>query len=485
MSRNRKREELLNRARSILAERVAARTALLSFIKCCWWMPHPLVVGRHTRAICDRLTKAVNDLEEGKSTFLMIAVPFRHGKTDMVSRALPAWFLGRMRALQPDVIMSGYGSSLVEGFSKMVKKVICSPSYQALVPGIQPAHGSNSASEWSVEGSAGVITAVGLGGSITGKGGSLIILDDYCKSREEARSELYRRKTWDSFTNDLLTRRAPASIVIVCATPWHIDDVRGRIAQHMAEDPVFPVFDELTFPATDAKGVRLFPERFDEDWYRSQYATLGKLACGLLDCEPTAEGGNRFAVDNIKYHDSLGEFPDLKYTRGWDLASSAKQRDKDDPDWTVGAKITVDVEHVQMGAYEALKHHLWVADVEFCRSEAPARDELIKRTAVADGAAVKQVVEAFGGYKDAFTNIEAALRGIAWVEKSQLPGDKSAKAAPLEPIFEFGNVHILRASWNPFLVQHFSQFPDGTHDDCVDAVAVAFHEYIDNMPSIA
>jgi len=465
-------------ARELLS-RKKARRSLLDFIKYCWWMPQRFMIGKHTKAIADRITQAVNDLKQGKSTFLLIAVPFRHGKTDLVSRALPAWFLGYMRDSEPDVIMSGYGATLVQGFSKRVKGIIRGGKYQALFPGVLPGHGTNSAAEWQIADSAGVVTATGLGGSLTGKGGTLIVVDDYCKSRAEARSQTYRDKVWDAFTNDLLTRRAPASIVIVCATPWHVDDIRGRILQRMAKDPAFPQFEELNFAAKiTGSNKYLFPERFDDAWYVSQYATLGKLASGLLDCNPEVEGGNRFQVDKVVVHKDLIDWPTGKESRGWDLASSTKERDSDDPDWTVGVRGMVKTERVTDVGPGAKRYHIWVRHIAYIQAEAPQRDALIRATAIEDGPGVAQVIEAFGGYKDAYTTLRSLLSGISVVKKSRLPGDKSAKLAPLEPSFEHGVVHIMDGPWLKDWTKQFAEFPDGTHDDFADATGVMFHEQI-------
>ena len=466
-----------------LLQRRKARSHLLDFLKFCWWMPHKLLIGRHTVEIANRLTQAVNDLEEGKSTFLLVAVPFRHGKSDLVSRALPAWFLGRVKHLEPDVIMSGYGATLVQGFSKRVKSIMESPRYQRVFHGVRPGRGTNSASEWSVANSAGVVVAAGLGGALTGKGGMLIVVDDYCKSRAEARSETYRNKIWDAFQNDLMTRRAPASIVIVCATPWHVDDLRGRIFKAMGNDPDFPQFEELRFPAKTEDGSFLFAERFDDGWYRSQYATLGKLAAGLLDCNPVLEGGNRFDVERVVVHKTLDEWPSGRETRGWDLASSAKERDKDDPDWTVGVRGMVKVERVQGEGPGAKRYHVWIRDIQAIRAEAGPRNALIRATAIKDGPGVKQAVEAFGGYKDAFTTLRDELRGISIVVKSQLPGDKSAKLADLEPCFDAGTVHILDGPHVAMWKKHFGEFPDGEHDDAADATAVMYHDQVKTVSS--
>lgn len=428
-----------------------------------------MLIGRHTRLVCDALTRAVDNYLAGVSTFLDIAIPFRHGKSDIVSRALPAFFLGHCNDREPDVILSGYGAELVEGYSRDCKRIIRSDAYRAAFPQVQLAKFANNVGNWSIEGSTGKVTVSGLGGAVTGRGGDLIVIDDYCKNRAEALSEIYRRRTWESFRADIMSRRAPTTIVVVCATPWHTDDLHGRIQREMRINPDFPCFERMRFPARDAAGNLLFPERFSADWYREQYATLGKLASGLLDCEPTIEGGNRFRVENIKIHESAADFPQARYIRAWDLASSRKERDKDDPDWTVGELGAVTVENKVK--------HLWIRDAAFCQAEAPRRDALIQNTARADGAAGwPQYIEAFGGYKDAYTTLKSVLHGLAVVWPSHLPGDKSAKLAPLEPIFDAGNVHLLRSSWNEHFIRHFSEFPDGKHDDFCDPAAIIFHE---------
>ena len=83
-------------ARSAMVEllRRQAKVDMLAFLQYCWWMPGALHIGRHTRALCSRLTRAVFDLKRGKDTYLIVTLPFRHGKSDLVSRALPAFFLG-------------------------------------------------------------------------------------------------------------------------------------------------------------------------------------------------------------------------------------------------------------------------------------------------------------------------------------------------------------------------------------------------------
>lgn len=455
-----------------------ARRDLLTFMQFNWTQPGAFAIGRHTKAICDRLTRAVEDWKQGKSTFLLIAVPFRHGKSEIASIALPAFFLGSCRQLEPSVIMSGYGATLIEGFSKRVQRMIQDAPFQALFPNMQI---EGTAANWNVSGSHGTVTAVGLGGAITGKGGHLIVLDDYCKSRAEAVSQTFRNKTWDSFRNDLMTRQnAPANIVVVTATPWHVDDIRGRIKKLQAEDPKFPQFEEMNFPARKAGEYEyLFPELLPPRWYDAQRATLQKQAAALLDCNPIVEGGERFNVDKVVVHTSLDGWPKLREVRGWDLASSAKQRDKDNPDRTWGIRGAVRDVHLGSGVH---KKELWIRSMVCCREEAPTRDAIIRSTAQQDGAAVPQYVEAFAAYKDAYTQLRAALRGHI-VRASRLPGDKSAKCAPLESVFEAGDVHVYLDGCKQFFDlwrSEFAAFPAGEHDDSCDATAVMFHAFDGN-----
>lgn len=289
--------------------RRAAQGNLLAFLQYVWWMPSQLHIGRHTRELCARLTRAVEDFRAGKDTYLIVNMPFRHGKSDLVSRALPAYFLGRCRDMQPNVIMSGYGSSLVKGFSSNVQNIVESEAYGRLFPGMKIDPEKNATDEWRIKDSVSSVYAQGLGGSITGKGGNLIIIDDYCKNAEEAESQTTRDKTWESFKTDLCTRtNAPAHIIIVCATRWHVDDLVGRIYEEMKKNPDYPRYESLIYPAhkDGPDGWKtLFPEHYRDSWYDAQRAMLGAYsAAALLDCAPVSDVMKEFRSEWLSYYDT-------------------------------------------------------------------------------------------------------------------------------------------------------------------------------------
>ena len=281
----------------------------------------------------------------------------------------------------------------------------------------------------------------------------------------------------------LLDRAAPVNITIVLATQWHWDDISGRIKMEMDGNPDFPRFKCLSFPAraSDYKGEGsypgeyLFEERLGKQWYRNQYATLGKYsASALLDCNPMPRTGGRLSTDGIVYVDEVPGKKELKWARVWDLAHTAKQRQGDDPDWTSGTRLAF-----ERRAGDPIPY-LYVADVARTREGAAQRDRLIKARALADDVYVEQCVENTIDSKDAFEYLQKAMPEIRW-KKLDVRGDKGSRANPLEAIFEApGHVIVKRADWNDAWLDEILRF-DGTgreHDDQVDNLSAGYEHLV-------
>ncbi len=444
----------------------SARRSHLRFMQHTWTKKSKMLVGYHTRVICQRIDRAFEDFRKGKSTYLAIKVPFRHGKSDMISRYLPAHFIGEFP--EEEILTASYNAHLTYSFSRFCRQIVRSPAYREVYPEIELSLDERSVESWGIVRKSGHVYWTGLGGTITGKGGALIILDDFLKNREEAESEVMRENIWEAFSNDLMTRQAPTAIVIVLATPWHWDDIFGRIKDAMAADSAFPRFEDLRFPArsSDYPSGYLFPERFKPEWYEAQYATLGAYgAAGLLDCDPIRRGGGMFKTDRITFYDEPPS--DLVWARGWDLASSSEQTIKEDPDYTVGAKVGVRFLPTAIPGERLLQ--IYLDDMERVREDATVRDPLIKSTAIKDGP-ITVGMEAFGAYKDAFMIVSKALNGIRKVVKIQLPGDKVSKWLPLELAINSGNFFMRRAPWNAAVLKELSEAPSGRHDDIMDGI---------------
>jgi predicted phage terminase large subunit-like protein len=390
--------------------------------------------------------------------------------SEIISRKLPAHFLG----LFPDgkVLMTGHTAALSVGYSKESRNLLLADKYKELFPETQLNPFDSAASHWKVAYKSGEVFACGLGGSMAGQGYTLGIVDDFCRNRADAESATMRERMWNSFTNDFLTRRAPRSITIVTATPWHVDDIIGRIKKTMKEDPRFPPFKFLTMPAfsEDYETGTLFPERFSKDWYEEQRAALGSYgSASLLQCAPAKQGGNILQIDNIK-RKPLAEFPDIPYTRIWDLAHTERQRNKPDPDWTSGTLLGM---RRKPGAPRLWE--IWVKDVQRFRLDSPQRDARILNTTERDGPFVKIGIENSVDSRDAFNALRSLLLGRRIVEPIQCRGDKVVRASALEPIFEAGDIYAAEgAPWFPYWKEELGDFPNGAHDDMVDNLTAGY-----------
>lgn len=449
--------------------KLKARKNHLNFIKYTWNNPsEEYVIGHHTRVICSKIDEAIDKYSKGISSFIIITVPFRHGKSEIISRKLPPHFFG----LFPDskVIVSGHTASLVESMSRNARDLIATETYKDLFPGISVNYTSSAVKNWRINDRLGECYAGALLTSISGQGYNLGILDDYCGTREEAESQGSRDKMWDGFTDNFMTRRAPVSITIILATRWHTDDIIGRIEKEMKVNPEFPKFEIIQLPAfSDSypSGV-LFPERFPLSWYEEQRATLGEYGtASLLQCNPVIKGGNFLNIDYIQRHASLDEYPVIPYYRIWDLAHTAAERTKSDPDYTSGTLMGIQ----KKGAVP----HIWIKDIQRFRMDAPSRDEEILKIAEADGEYVMIGVENSIDAKDAVGTLKKILHGRRTVIPIEISRDKIIRAYPLEAIFKAGNVHVIdKAKWLFDWILEIAAFPNGKHDDQVDNLTAGY-----------
>jgi predicted phage terminase large subunit-like protein len=123
----------------------------------------------------------------------------------------------------------------------------------------------------------------------------------------------------------------------------------------------------------------------------------------------------------------------------------------------------------------------WVEHVERGRWSAAGRNAVIRRTAELDhdrhryrgGVAVWVEQEGGSGGKE---SAEISVRELAGynVRADRVTGDKATRAMPLAAQVEAGNVHLVRGDWNAAFLDELNSFPEGSHDDQVDAAAGAF-----------
>ncbi len=354
------------------------------------------------------------------------------------------------------VIIGAYNSLLAEKFSRQALRIAREQGL-ALNPNRTPAH------DWETAAGGG-LRAVGVGGGITGQGGSLVIIDDPVKSREEANSAAYRERVWDWYREDLYTRLEPGGAVVLIQTRWHEDDLAGRIlaSEQAGEWTVIslPAEAEAEDVLGRAAGEPLCPARFDRAALADIRATLGSWAyTALYQQRPLPEGGGMFKREFFSIVEAAPA--EARRVRYWDKAGSAGAGD-----YSVGVRMAKTaeglyyVEHVVRGQWSAYE-----------------RSRVERQTAEADGREVAIWLEqepGSGGKESA----EASVRNLGGfnVRAEPVSGTKEVRAMPLAAQCEAGNVKLVRGAWNAAYLEELVSFPSAAHDDQVDASSGAFNK---------
>ena len=267
------------------------------------------------------LYKKLNRIMLGKSKRLMIFMPPRHGKSEMVTVRFTAWMLEMNPKL--NVILGSYNQKLANRFSRKIRRVLEDSEYQrhAVSPKSKvqgPKFGKisarlNTAADWETAEGGGV-RAVGVGGGVTGFGAGLIVIDDPVKSRAEAESATYRERTWDWFNDDIYTRLEPGAAIILIQTRWHEDDLAGRLLKE-AEEEGGEKWDVICLPALAEEQIHNFKFQISnsedtEPEYGFQISDFGRENSDGGDLVGIAESDNlKLEIRNLKSSDPLKRQP--------------------------------------------------------------------------------------------------------------------------------------------------------------------------------
>lgn len=425
--------------------------------------PHHRLIARKLEAI-----------ERGEITRLMITMPPRHGKSMLASEFFPAWYLGR----NPDhyVVSAAYAQELADDFGRKVKNQIEDVSYSAIFPGVTLAGDSRAAKRFHIQDwqggyehglkQNGAFYAVGVGGPLTGRGAHLLLIDDPVKNREEAESELIRRKTKDWYTSTAYTRLMPGGRVVIIQTRWHEDDLSGwLLAEHQHEG-----WEVLDLPAVSDAGEALWSEQYD-------IAALNKikLAIGprdwsaLYQQKPSPEEGDYFKAEWFKPVHKLPDAKTLRVYGGSDYAVT-----DDGGDYTVHIVVGVDPEDriyiLDLWRKQASSDK-WVES--FC-------DLVLAHKPMGWAEEQGQIKSGVGP----FLNKEQRRRQ-AWCAREQFPtrGDKAIRAQSIRGRAALAGIYYQSdAPWWPGLRSELLSFPAGKHDDQVDALGL-IGQLLDRMLS--
>ena len=388
----------------------------------------------------------------GELRNLMVLCPPQHGKTQLVTVRYPLWRLEQNNALR--VVISAYNQTYVEKIARAARRIATHRNVLPFAPD------RNAAAEWELT-TGGSFKAVGIGGGVTGNPAELAIIDDPIKGREEAESPAYREKTWEWYVDELSTRIQQDGQKLLVLTPWHEDDLRGRILNSSEAKSWtvirLPAIAEENDPLGRMVGAPLCPERRSLKWLEEQKALSAYSFQSLYQCSPTAREGSFFKVANIEIVDAVPA--GIQSARAWDIAATAN-----DGDYTVGVRM------------EGPKNGLfYITNVQRGQWSTDDRDKHIKLAAQLDGVGTRIHIPQDPGAagKSLAQSMVRMLAGYA-VTASPVSGQKEIRADPFSSQLNAGNVRLLKGSWNAEVIEELRQFPNGRHDDIVDAASDAF-----------
>lgn len=213
-----------------------------------------------------QLAGVLEKVASGELKRVIVTIPPRHGKSFLCSQYFPAWFLGKNPHL--NIITSTYGQDLSDDFGRKIRDLITQPVFKAIFPECALRSDTKAANRMETT-LGGSYFGVGAGGPITGRGADILLIDDPIKNREEADSEVNRKKIYDWFRSVAYTRLMPGGRVVIIMTRWHEEDLVGKIIEESAED-----WHRVDFKALGDDGVPLWPERYDLETLKTIRSTL-------------------------------------------------------------------------------------------------------------------------------------------------------------------------------------------------------------------
>jgi predicted phage terminase large subunit-like protein len=414
--------------------------------------------------------------------------------SELGSRHFPPWVLGK----HPDweIIAASHTGSLSLSFSRYIRDLLRDPAYIAVFPDSVLDPSSQSVENWNLTGGGGYLAA-GVGTGITGRGAHILLLDDLVKDQEAADSPTIRENTWEWYISTAHSRLAPGGGVLGIMTWWSEDDWAGRIQEAMkgegekfeivrypaineegdeyilADDRIMEIPPGSPVPEgarmTRPHGTALHPERYTTEALQRKklnYKAAGMIRMwnALYQQNPTPDSGIYFTKDLFRRYAHAPSRRGRTIYQAWDFAITEAAQN----DYTVCATIMQDE-----------FDNLYVLDVFRFKSD--------------DGnAIVEHMIDQYVMWDVDYLGMED---GQIWktlraqfekrcqerkvyptFEVLQPLTDKLVRANPLKGRMQLGKIYFPEDNHRPWVevcVRELIVFPNGKHDDQVDALAWA------------
>jgi len=454
-------------AKEILSRRKARRN-LQDFII---YINPDYIVSDFSKEVCDEIDTFIVKMMNGERPVLILGAPPQHGKSDIVSRYLPAYFFG----LYPDQRLAGlsYGKDLASDMNRDVQRIMMGEEYSNLFPDSAlnskrvvtiDVEAKRNSETFEIVGRKGSYVAQGVGGPLTGKKVDLGIIDDPIKNAKEALSQTTKNSVWNWYVSTFTTRLSKNSGQIIMATRWAEDDLSGRVIEKNSKAIV------LAFKAISDEGSALVPELHPIDKLLETKEILGEYFwSAMYQQSPTALGGDMFKSEHWKYYTAL---PPIKRKA---IFGDTAMKTAEKNDYSVfqcwgeshfGAIYLIDQIR---GKWEAPE--LEINARAFYNKHRDANGCVCSSVNIEDKASGTGLIQSLKREGIPIVGIQRSI-------------DKIVRMHCTTPLISSGNVHLPEdAPWLSDYLAEFNAAPNGTHDDQIDPTMDAT-EYFLGSPSI-
>ncbi len=445
-----------------------AEASFYEYVKQAWTVLEtvPFKDGKHIRVICNLLQQ----VSEGKLGDTVLNMPPRHMKSLLVSVFWPTWEWIHMP--QEKFLCVSYDKALAEELGTKARKVIQSEWYQLNWGHVYQLSTDQNAKHSYTNDKNGARISIQMGGNITGKGGSRLILDD---PNDPSAKPAERAETLAFFSEKLQSRlNDPSNPSLIVQQRTAEDDITGFILENKREEHPFthvclPAEYESDNPSPfdwrTEEGQPLWPELYPTEALRKLQRFMDPTTvAGQYQQRPQSKTGGSFDITKLETVDSIPA--GSAYLRAWDFAGTDGAGD-----WTVGVLLAIAPDGI-----------VYFCDIVRGQWRSDDVENMVKLTHQMDGPSVPVCIPQDPG--------QAGLSQVRHYQLTVLPeadlrirkptGAKEVRWSPLAAQMRAGFVKMLKGEWNKELTKELHLCPKGKWDDQADAGADAYNEIVES-----
>ena len=408
------------------------------------------------------IAKEFTDIAKDKKGRLIVNMPPRHTKSEFASIYFPAWMIGKFPKMK--IMQVSHNAELSARFGAKVRNLIDSPEYKQIFGDVRLREDSKAKGRWETN-HGGEYFAAGVGGSITGRGADLLIIDDP-HTEQDSMSDSAMDRAYEWYSSGPRQRLQPGGRILVVMTRWAVDDLTGRLVKAQSE-PKADKWRVIEFPAIMPSGKPVWPEYWnikDLEAVKASVSTKNWNAQYMQD--PTSEEGAIIKREWWNNYDKEYLPKLLHVIQSYDTAFSAKESADYSAITTWGIFQPVEGYEDNIILLDAIKGRYDFPDLKNLALEQYHYWE-----------PETVIVEAKASGQPLIHELRRA--GIPVIDFVPAKGrDKHTRINSCAPVFESGMV------WAPTdekfaqdVVEECAAFPNGQYDDYVDSMTQAVLRY--------